>query len=71
MDPISGVIAGNKIPIGQWTKSVSDTIVDLFGTVLRALSGGLGAGLDTIVDALLWLPPKIGISGFRPASHVK
>lgn len=59
MDPVSGVIAGNKIPIGQWTKSVSDTIVELFGTVLRALSGGLGAGLDTIVDGLLWVPPAL------------
>lgn len=59
MDPVSDAIASNKIPIGQWAKSFSDMIVAIFGTVLRALSGGLGAALDAIVDALLWMPPAL------------
>lgn len=59
MDPVSDLIATNKIPIGQWTKSLSDMIVEAFGTVLRALSGGLGDLLNGVVTGLLWLPPSL------------
>ena len=59
MDPVSDLIATNKIPIGQWTKSLSDMIVEAFGTVLRALSGGLGDLLNGVVAGLLWLPPSL------------
>jgi glycine betaine/proline transport system permease protein len=59
MDPISDLIAQNKIPIGQWAKTFADVIVETFGTVLRALSGGLGDALNAIVSGLLWLPPSV------------
>ena len=59
MDPLSDAIAKSKVPIGQWVKAFSDSIVAMFGAVLRALSGGLGAALDAIVTGLLWLPPAV------------
>ena len=59
MDPVSDLIAKNKVPIGQWVKAFSDSIVAMFGAVLRALSGGLGAALDVVVTGLLWLPPAV------------
>lgn len=59
MDPVSELIAKSKIPIGQWAKMLSDSIVATFGTLLRALSGGLGSALDAIVSLLLWMPPAL------------
>ncbi|MET0939907.1 MAG: choline ABC transporter permease subunit, partial [Mesorhizobium sp.] len=57
MDPVSNLVASNKIPVGPWGKAFFDFLEVYFGTVLRAVSSGLDATLDWIVDALLWLPP--------------
>ena len=59
VDPLSDLITGWKIPIGQGAKAISDSIIALMGTLLRAVSGGLGAFLDFIVNILLWVPPVV------------
>ncbi|MDQ6436774.1 choline ABC transporter permease subunit [Mesorhizobium sp. LHD-90] len=57
MDPVSSLVANNKIPVGPWGKSFFDALVGSLGTVLRAISAGLEGVLDWIVDILLWIPP--------------
>ncbi len=57
MDPVSSLVADNKIPVGPWGKSFFDTLVGSLGTVLRAISAALEGVLDWIVDTLLWIPP--------------
>ena len=59
VDPLSDLITGWKIPIGQGAKAASDAIIALMGTLLRAVSGGLGGFLDFIVNILLWVPPVV------------
>jgi glycine betaine/proline transport system permease protein len=57
MDPVSKFMVDHKIPIGLWGKDLSDALEASLGVVLRAISSGLGRGLDWVVDTLLWFPP--------------
>ena len=61
MDPVSGAIADNKIPVGIWGKSFFQFLTDNFEWFFDFLAGTMKAVLDGLTDVLLIIPP-IGLA---------
>ena len=61
MDPVSGAIADNKIPVGIWGKSFFQFLTDNFEWFFDFLAGTMKAVLDGLTDILLIIPP-IGLA---------
>jgi len=67
MDPVSKLITGWKIPIGQWGKAVIDFIVDYFQWFFDAISAALEWSVDGASFLLLQIPPvllAVAFAGF-------
>jgi glycine betaine/proline transport system permease protein len=67
MDPVSKLLTGWKIPIGQWGKAVIDFIVDYFQWLFDAISTALEWTVDGASSLLLQVPPVIlaaALAGF-------
>jgi glycine betaine/proline transport system permease protein len=67
MDPVSKLITGWKIPIGQWGKAVIDFIVDYFQWFFDAVSTVLETTVDGASSLLLQIPPvllAVAFAGF-------
>jgi glycine betaine/proline transport system permease protein len=59
MDPVSQLLADNKIPIGRWGKDLFQFLTDNFEWVFDLLADSMKAVLDAAIDALLFLPPLV------------
>ncbi len=59
MDPVSKLITGWKIPIGQFGKTVFDFIIDYFQWFFDAVSTVLETTVDGASSLLLQIPPVI------------
>jgi glycine betaine/proline transport system permease protein len=67
MDPVSKLVTGWKIPIGQWGKAVIDFIVDYFQWLFDGISAALEWTVDGASSLLLQVPPVIlaaALAGF-------
>jgi glycine betaine/proline transport system permease protein len=67
MDPVSKLVTGWKIPIGQWGKAVIDFIVDYFQWLFDGISTVLEWTVDGASSLLLQVPPVIlaaALAGF-------
>lgn len=59
MDPLSKLIAGWKIPVGQFGKSVFDFVTEYFQWLFDAISSVLGTLVEGTSALLLQVPPII------------
>ena len=67
MDPVSKLLTGWKIPIGQWGNAVIDFIIDYFQWLFDAISTALEWTVDGASSLLLQVPPVIlaaALAGF-------
>ena len=62
MDPISAFIASFKVPLGRWGKQFFDFLTVNFEWFFDSIAGGLTTVLDSLVDAMLWLPPIVSVA---------
>ncbi|GHC65366.1 choline ABC transporter permease subunit [Limoniibacter endophyticus] len=62
MDPISDLIAAEKIPVGRWGKLAFDALASNLGWAFDALSSGLRGVLDGVIDLLVSVPPVMMIA---------
>ncbi|MFU0507123.1 choline ABC transporter permease subunit [Pseudaminobacter sp. NGMCC 1.201702] len=62
MDPISAFVASFKIPLGRWGKQFFDFLTVNFEWFFDSIAGGLTTVLDSLVDAMLWLPPIVSVA---------
>lgn len=59
MDPISKMLAGWKIPVGQWGKALIDFIITWFQWLFDALSAVLEWSVEGTTAILLAVPPVL------------
>jgi glycine betaine/proline transport system permease protein len=62
VDPISAFIASFKVPLGRWGKQFFDFLTVNFEWFFDSIAGGLTTVLDSLVDAMLWLPPIVSVA---------
>ena len=59
MDPVSQLITGWKIPVGQWGKAVIDFIITYFQWLFDAIKGALNWSVEGASYLLLQVPPVL------------
>ncbi|RST86069.1 choline ABC transporter permease subunit [Aquibium carbonis] len=59
MDPVSGWIAGYKIPIGRWGKQFFDFLTDNFEWFFDSIADALKSVLEGLAGVLLAVPPVL------------
>ncbi len=59
MDPISALIASNKLPVGSLGKQFFVFLTDNFEWFFDLLAGSMKDILDAMIDALLFFPPVV------------
>ena len=67
MDPVSQLIAGWKIPVGQWGKAVIDFIITYFQWLFDAIKSALNWSVEGASYSLLQVPPvllAVALAGF-------
>ncbi|QPC42269.1 choline ABC transporter permease subunit [Kaustia mangrovi] len=52
-------LTGYKIPIGYWGKQFFDFLTDYFYWLFDGIALGIQSSLETVIDAVLWLPPVV------------
>ena len=62
MDAITGLITGNKIPVGPWGKAFFDWLTKNFALFFDTVASVLTSILETLTKAGLWLPPLLIIA---------
>src|SRR5205085_11965343 len=62
MDAITGLITGNKIPVGPWGKLFFDWLTKNFALFFDTLAAVLTSILEALTIAGLWLPPLLVIA---------
>lgn len=59
MDKISEALTADKIPVGQWGKSLFTFLTDNFEWLFDAIAGSLKVVLDGTISLILWFPPFV------------
>ena len=59
MDPLSEALTAQKIPVGQWGKSLFNFLTDNFEWLFDAIADSLKVILDGTISLILWCPPVV------------
>jgi glycine betaine/proline transport system permease protein len=61
MDEVLRIVS-QKIPIGAWIRGATNFVTDNFAWFFDAVSNGLGAAIEALIDVLLLPPPLLFIA---------
>lgn len=70
MDPLTGLLAAWKIPVGKWGKALIDFIVEWFQWLFDALKLSLNFVVEGATDILLAFPPVLLAVLFAGAAYL-